>query len=185
MENSRKAWKDKMKIVVHNAITCLPQVTKSQKSNTTHYKEYDHPWQKFFSAEIELLIQAIEFLSLSIEECRIELRKETNSVVSLEEDVQEMVSRLTTNSDDQQFSTHSIVEMEGTGKTTLASEVMPNHDEKGKEKDYSFNEVMDVLKGKKYLLVLDKISNKETWDALKEAFRDSKNGAEFCSPHET
>jgi hypothetical protein len=135
-------------------------------------------------------------------------------VVGLEEDVHEMVSRLTANSSTEHFSTLSIVGMEGIGKTTLAKVVfnhkaiknhfecrywvslpdhivdhknlllsilakvvMPNHDENENEKDYSFKEVKDFLKAKKYLLVLDKISNKETWDTLIEAFRDSKNGS--------
>ncbi|GMY34736.1 probable disease resistance protein At1g58602 [Fagus crenata] len=148
------AWKDQVRIIVKDAITYVSPASQSQKSNTTHKGTYDHPWQKF-SAEIERFEQAIDILSLSIEECRIELREETNSVVGLEEDVHEMVSRLTANT----------------------KVVMPNHDENENEKDYSFKEVKDFLKAKKYLLVLDKISNKETWDTLIEAFRDSKNGS--------
>uniref|UniRef100_A0A2N9F1S2 Uncharacterized protein n=1 Tax=Fagus sylvatica TaxID=28930 RepID=A0A2N9F1S2_FAGSY len=215
--NSKMAWKDQVKIIVKDAITYVSPASQSQKSNTTHKDTDDHPWQKF-SAEIEREIerfeQAIDILSLSIEECRIELREETNSVVGLEEDVHEMVSRLTANSSTEHFSTLSIVGMEGIGKTTLAKVVfnhkaiknhfecrywvslpdhivdhknlllsilakvvMPNHDENENEKDYSFKEVKDFLKAKKYLLVLDKISNKETWDTLIEAFRDSKNGS--------
>ena len=211
--NSKMAWKDQVKIIVKDAITYVSPASQSQKSNTIHKDTDDHPWQKF-SAEIERFEQAIDFLSLSIEECRIELREETNSVVGLEEDVHEMVSRLTANRSTEHFSTLSIVGMEGIGKTTLAKvvfnhkaiknhfecrywvslpdhivdhknlllsilakEVMPNHDENENEKDYSFKEVKDFLKAKKYLLVLDKISNKETWDTLIEAFRDSKNGS--------
>ncbi|GMY34730.1 probable disease resistance protein At1g58602 [Fagus crenata] len=117
------AWKDQVKIIVKDTITYVSPASQSRKSNTTHKDTDDHPWQKF-SAEIGRFEQAIDFLSLSIEECHIELREETNSVVGLEED-----------------------------------------------------EVKDFLKAKKYLLVLDKISNKETWDTLIEAFRDSKNGS--------
>ena len=70
-----------------------------------------------------------------------------------------------------------IVDHENVLLGILAKVVMPNHDENENAKDYSVKEVKDFLKAKKYLLVLDKISNKETWDTLIEAFRDSKNGS--------
>lgn len=125
-------------------------------------------------------------------------------MVGLEDNVPEMVSQLTTETEP--FSTLPIVGMEGIGKTTLATvvynhkaiqkhfpfrywvalsntvdcnkdvllkrlgkNVLPNH-RIGKEKEYSFKEVNDFLKPKRYLLVLDKVSNKEIWDTLKEAF---------------
>ncbi|KAM3747167.1 hypothetical protein ACB098_05G015900 [Castanea mollissima] len=53
----------------------------------------------------------------------------------------------------------------------VGENVLANHGERT-EKGYSFKEVNDFLKGRKYLVVLDKISSKETWDTLKEAFRD-------------
>ncbi|XP_075665013.1 putative inactive disease susceptibility protein LOV1, partial [Castanea sativa] len=59
---------------------------------------------------------------------------------------------------------------------TLGKEVLPTRED-GKEIDYSFKEVNDFLKTRKYLLVVDKIPNKETWDTLKEAFRDCTNGS--------
>lgn len=53
----------------------------------------------------------------------------------------------------------------------LDENVLENHGERT-EKDYSFKEVNDFLKGRRCLVVLDKISSKETWDTSKEAFRD-------------
>nr|XP_023898073.1 probable disease resistance protein At1g59620 [Quercus suber] len=57
----------------------------------------------------------------------------------------------------------------------LGNVLLTRTPEEGKEKDYSFKEVKDFLKVKKYLLVLDNIMRKETWDNLKEAFPDNKN----------
>lgn len=58
----------------------------------------------------------------------------------------------------------------------LGHDVLPPPED-GTVKDYSFKEVKDFLKGRKYLLVLDNIMRKETWDTLKEAFLDNKNGS--------
>ncbi|KAK4590552.1 hypothetical protein RGQ29_020919 [Quercus rubra] len=56
----------------------------------------------------------------------------------------------------------------------LGEKVLANQGERT-EKDYSFKDVNDFLKGRKYLVVLDNISSKETWDILKEAFGDEKS----------
>lgn len=58
----------------------------------------------------------------------------------------------------------------------LGKNVLPNH-RTVKEKEYSLKEVNDFLKPKRYLLVLDKVSNKEIWDTPKEAFYDCENGS--------
>lgn len=59
----------------------------------------------------------------------------------------------------------------------LGNVLLTRTPEEEKEKDYSFKEVKDFLKVKKYLLVLDNIMRKETWETLKEAFPDNKNGS--------
>ncbi|XP_030969134.1 probable disease resistance protein At1g59620 [Quercus lobata] len=220
MDNSRMAWKGQMKIIVKDAICSL---SSSQPQSSKSQKETD-PWLKF-SAETARLKKALDLLAISIKIFHIELMRETNWVVGLEEDIHEIVSQLTTNSAEnfstltsvgmegitnsfENFSTLSIVGMEGIGKTTLAKMVFNNRaiqkhfvyrywvslpditDDKtellkklGKEvlpaneKDYSYKVVNEFLKTRKYLLVLDKIPNKETWDTLKEAFLDNGKGS--------
>ncbi|XP_030969592.1 probable disease resistance protein At1g58602 [Quercus lobata] len=205
LNNSRiLAWKDQIKFIVKDAISSLSS-SQPQRSNTSTQKEID-PWKKS-STEFERFEQAMEFLAISMEVCRIKLSEETNSVVGLEDNTHEMVSLLTTNDTNEHCSTLSIVGMMGIGKTTLAQKVfehaaiqkhfefrywvplpdigddkhvllkilgetvLANQGERT-ENDYSFKGVNDFLKGRKYLVVLDKISSKQTWDTLKEAFRD-------------
>ncbi|KAM4099767.1 hypothetical protein ACJW30_05G016000 [Castanea mollissima] len=208
MPNSIKEWNNQMKIIVKDAMRCV-SLSASQRRNRSSQKETDL-WRNF-SAENDLFVEALRLLSISIRVCRIELRVDTISVVGLEDDVHDMASQLTTETEP--FSILPIVGMEGIGKTTLAKvvynhkaiqkhfpfrywvalpdtvdcnkdvllkrlgkNVLPNH-RTGKEKEYSFKEVNDFLKPKRYLLVLDKVSNKEIWDTLKEAFQDCGNGS--------
>nr|XP_023895553.1 putative disease resistance RPP13-like protein 3 [Quercus suber] len=64
---------------------------------------------------------------------------------------------------------------EGTNKEKKDKEEESNKE--AKEKNYSFKEINDFLKAKKYLIVLDNISSVEIWESLKPAFRDSTNGS--------
>ena len=70
--------------------------------------------------EIQQYECALSLVELSIKVCRIELRE----VVGFEENVHELVPRLTSNSE--HLSILSIVGMKGIGKTTLASVIL-NH----------------------------------------------------------
>ncbi|GMY34781.1 probable disease resistance protein At1g58602 [Fagus crenata] len=60
------------------------------------------------------------------------------------------------------------------GKVILETQ---KEEAEGKKKDYSVKGVKDFLKAKKYLVVLDNISSKETWDTIQEAFPDDNNGS--------
>ncbi|XP_049354246.1 LOW QUALITY PROTEIN: disease resistance protein RPP13-like [Solanum verrucosum] len=44
------------------------------------------------------------------------------------------------------------------------------------------NHLRDLLKGRKYLVVVDDVWKREAWKGLKRAFPDSKNAAELLSP---
>ncbi|GMY34779.1 probable disease resistance protein At1g58602, partial [Fagus crenata] len=60
------------------------------------------------------------------------------------------------------------------GKVILGTQ---KEEAEGKKIDYSVKDVKDFLKAKKYLVVLDNISSKETWDTIEEAFPDNNNGS--------
>lgn len=92
MPKSIKEWNNQMKIIVKDAMSCVSS-SASQRRNRSSQKETDL-WRNY-SAESDLFVEALRFLSISIRVCRIELREDTISVVGLEDDVHEMVSRLT------------------------------------------------------------------------------------------
>ncbi|KAK7847246.1 putative disease resistance protein [Quercus suber] len=117
MKNSRRAWTDQMKIIVRDAETSLETYIESSASEISNSQNNTESWLTFF-AEIDKLVQALSLLEMKIRVCRTELREDTNFVVGLEEDIHEVVSRLTNL--EHQSSIVSIVGMKGIGKTTLA-----------------------------------------------------------------
>ncbi|PON88932.1 NB-ARC domain, LRR domain containing protein [Trema orientale] len=82
-----------------------------------------------FSQDIDQIKHHIDILRRGITACKIEVRDESSSVVGLEVDVQEVVSKLTTSHDITEHQNCSsvdvvsIVGMEGVGKTTLAKRI--------------------------------------------------------------
>ena len=117
MKNSRRAWTDQMKIIVRDAETSLETYRESSAPEISNSQNDTESWVTF-SAEIDKLVQALSLLEMRIRVCRTELREDTNFVVGLEEDIHEVVSRLT--NIEHQSSIVSIVGMKGIGKTTLA-----------------------------------------------------------------
>ncbi|XP_030968224.1 probable disease resistance RPP8-like protein 2 [Quercus lobata] len=231
IKHSRMAWTDQLKIIIKDAEKSLKSYGESSRSEWGENQNKTEPQSK--SKEIGRFNMGLRLLGRCIMMLRTEPGEERNSVVGMDEDVHEVISRLITNSEN--CSTHFIVGMRGIGKTTLAQWVyqhttIQNHfkfrywvsltdhgdeeknalrkklgqelmhpsvtnkekeegtykeendieeetNREAKEKDYSFKEINDFLKAKKYLIVLDNISSVETLKSLKAAFPESTNGS--------
>ncbi|KAK7349297.1 hypothetical protein VNO77_06557 [Canavalia gladiata] len=124
--------------------------------------------------------QATNLLQKAIDVCYIE-RQCSNPVVDLGTDIQELISQLTIDGDNL-----SIVGMMGVGKTTLAKGLFNNGTIVNHfcvrawltlplmNDGYS---ILDPLKEKPGLVVLDNVTNTEEWDKLKVALSVMANGS--------
>ncbi|XVF23975.1 hypothetical protein REPUB_Repub13aG0086300 [Reevesia pubescens] len=110
---------------------------------------------------------------------------EEDDVVSLEVSTRDVMDQLMKGDLDRLHVVVSIVGMGGIGKTTLAKKIKvlsPKNEREliDKLKEDELVEMLyDVLKEKRYLVVLDDIWRCEDWDSLKPAFPKGNKGSKF------
>ncbi|KAL6285387.1 hypothetical protein ACE6H2_009777 [Prunus campanulata] len=102
---------------------CLEQLKKLAPEAEQYSKTHTEDSEQCPSDFIKQLETTIITLQRRMKVYSIEVTKECCSVIGLEEDIHELVRRLTTNSESEQNSVISILGMKGIGKTTLAKEV--------------------------------------------------------------
>ena len=120
IKHSRMAWTYQLKEIIKDAEKSLKSLGESSSSEWSENQNKTESGSK----DIARFHRALRILDRCIRIYRIELRRERNLVVGMDEDVHEVVSRLITNSEN--CSTHFIVGMKGIGKSTLAKMVF-NH----------------------------------------------------------
>ncbi|KAL5579557.1 hypothetical protein UlMin_011999 [Ulmus minor] len=62
---------------------------------------------------------------------------------------------------------------------SVGNQLLKTEDQAGTDRDYWIRKIQDFLREKPYLLVLDNLSFKESWDKLKSAFRGTTNGSKI------
>lgn len=208
--NSRMSWLEQARKISESA----------EKSLTTFQRNSHNMWQNLlfktragrkFSRDVHRINHTIDLFLKCIRAYDIEVREEPNSVVGLEEDIEAVVSQLTTN--DEHPSVISIVGIGGIGKTTLAKKIydhgvvvdhfpcrawvsVPQKSDNSALLEDVAKQVLrslqlleeenrngswiqkayDVLKDKRYLLVLDNISIEKEFDTLKAGFPVTSTG---------
>ncbi|KAL5583644.1 hypothetical protein UlMin_016086 [Ulmus minor] len=62
---------------------------------------------------------------------------------------------------------------------SVGNQLLKTEDQAGTDRDYWIRKIQDFLREKPYLLVLDNLSFKESWDKLKSAFQGTTNGSKI------
>ncbi|PQQ03810.1 putative disease resistance protein [Prunus yedoensis var. nudiflora] len=178
--NSRVAWLKQMRIIVQSADKCVQAFI----DDSSIIRRSNHLFKTRsgikLCREIDRIQHTISLVVRSIKAYGIELREESSSVVGLEEDIQALVSQLTTNSE--HHSVISILGIEGIGKTTLANKIF---DHGAVSRHFTrrvwislpwksnvpwVQEVHDLVDEERYLLVLDNISTVDELNTLRAGF---------------
>ncbi|XP_021825367.1 putative disease resistance RPP13-like protein 2, partial [Prunus avium] len=177
---SRVAWLKQMRIIVQSADRCVQAFI----DDSGIIRRSNHLFKTRsgikLCREIDKIQHTMSLVVRSIKAYGIELREESSSVVGLEEDIQALVSQLTTNSE--QHSVISILGIEGIGKTTLANKIF---DHGAVSQHFTrrvwislpwksnvpwVQEVHDLVDEERYLLVLDKVSTIDELNTLRAEF---------------
>ncbi|ONI15380.1 hypothetical protein PRUPE_3G040600 [Prunus persica] len=172
---SRMAWLEQVSNIVKRAENSVQTFMKSSKNVRIKQIQFRTNAETMLWREIGQMENTVNLVTRTIKAYNITFMKESNSAVGLEEDVHELVSRLTTNNEHHRFI--SIFGIEGIGKTTLAKEIY-NHADVAThfpqrvwvslpgESIESW--VQKVRDNERYLIILDNISTKEELEAARE-----------------
>ncbi|XP_048419853.1 probable disease resistance protein RF9 [Pyrus x bretschneideri] len=208
--NSRMSWLEQARKISKSAKESLITF-QSNSDNMRQNLLFKTRAGRKFSRDVYRINHNIDLFLKCIRAYDIEVREEPNSVVGLEEDIEAVVSQLTTN--DENPSVISIVGIGGIGKTTLAKKIydhgvvvdhfpcrawvsLPQKSDNGALLEDVAKQVLrslqlleeenrngswiqkahDVLKDKRYLLVLDNISTEEEFNTLETGFPVTSTG---------
>ncbi|CAL9009712.1 unnamed protein product [Prunus brigantina] len=172
---SRMAWLEQVSNIVERAENSVQTFMKSSKNVRIKQIQFRTNAETMLWREIGQMENTVNLVTRTIKAYNIKFTKESNSVVGLEEDVHELVSRLTTNNEHHRVI--SIFGIEGIGKTTLAKEIY-NHADVATHfpqrvwislpAESIESWVQKVGDNERYLIILDNISTKEELEAARE-----------------
>ncbi|KAK7839666.1 putative disease resistance protein [Quercus suber] len=158
------------------------------------------------SVEIERMWQVINCFERTIKAYQIEIREESTSVVGLKEDIGVLISRLTNREPvvsivgmrgigkttlAKKVFNHEVILKQfhnnrywvSIGHKSLLNKIemlvlgVLESQEEQRGREYWIKELRHFLGEERYLLVLEDINTKETWDTLKAAFPATTNGS--------